>query len=78
MRVLFYYWNLFLKQVYFVDSSLMKFCVALKHINKINLSCDLKTLEIPLTCKGMLNFFDSIFHSYLGQAKIKLEAIAFH
>lgn len=40
-EVLFYYWNLFLKQIYFVDISLGKFCFALKH--KINLSCDLLT-----------------------------------
>lgn len=33
-EVLFYYWNLFPKQIYFVGTSLGECCFALKHTNK--------------------------------------------
>lgn len=66
-EVLFYYWNLFPKQIYFVDTSLGKFCFALKHKQnkRVLWSGHLKTLNVTLTCKGILKFFDKVYFSLL-------------
>lgn len=64
-EVLFYYWNLFLKQIYFVGISLGKFCFALKHKQSkpVLWSSCLKPLNVTLPCRWILKFFENVYFS---------------